>query len=145
MTVDGWSLVRFLHVLAAIGWVGGQLTLSGVMLPVLRKELDPASRGPLVRKAATRFALLANVVLLPTSLVTGLALLAHRHVSWDIFFGAGYGRLLLIKLTFVTVSVVLAGVHGIIATKHPGSARPLGIAGLVSSLLIVVFATALVP
>ena len=36
-------------------------------------------------------------------------------------------------------------VHGILATKRPGSARPLAIAGLAASVGIVIFATALVP
>lgn len=31
----GWSIVRFLHVLAAMGWVGGQLMSSVVVLPAL--------------------------------------------------------------------------------------------------------------
>jgi hypothetical protein len=45
----------------------------------------------------------------------------------------------------VVASVALAAVHGMLATKRPGSARPLAIAGLASSVAIVVFATALVP
>jgi uncharacterized membrane protein len=145
MTITGWSLVRFLHVLAAMGWVGGQLVLSGVVLPVLRAELDPATRAPLVRKAAKRYGLVANTVLLPTSLVTGLALAAHRHLSWEILGGDGYGRLFSIKMVLVVLSVALAAVHGIIATRRPSSARPLAIAGLASSVAIVVYATALVP
>jgi uncharacterized membrane protein len=41
MSVTWWSLVRFVHVLAAMVWVGGQLVLSGVVLPVLRADLEP--------------------------------------------------------------------------------------------------------
>ena len=73
MSVTAWSLVRFVHVVAAMGWVGGQLLLSAVVLPVLRTELAPAVRGPLVRLTARRFALVANVALLPTLLGTGIA------------------------------------------------------------------------
>lgn len=145
MTITGWSLVRFLHVLAAMGWVGGQLVLSGVVLPVLRRELEPAARGPLVRTAARRFGNIANVILLPTLLVTGLALAAHRHVSWRVLGGDGYGRLLSIKLVLVALSVILAAVHGVLATRRPATARPLGIVGLLTAVGIVVFATALVP
>ena len=64
MSVDGWSLVRFVHVTAAMGWVGGQLLLSAVVLPVLRRQLEPAARGPLVHAVARRFALAANAALL---------------------------------------------------------------------------------
>ena len=145
MSINGWSLVRFAHVVAAMGWVGGQLLLSVVVLPVLRSELDPAVRGPLVRASARRFALVANAVLLPTLLTTGVALATHRGVTLETFGEPGYGRLLGTKLIFVAASVVLATVHGTLATSRPRIARPLAIAGLASSLMIVVFATALVP
>lgn len=145
MTLTGWSLVRFAHVLAAMGWVGGQLVLAGVVMPVLRKDLSPAERLPLIRKAAKRFGLAANVVFLPTLLISGLALASHRSIGWDTLTQDGYGRLFAIKMVFVVISVVIASVHAVIASRHPKSARPLGIAGLASSLAIVVYATALVP
>ena len=145
MSVNAWSLVRFVHVVAAMGWVGGQLLLSVVVLPVLRSGLDPAVRGPLVRVTARRFALVANVVLLPGLLATGIALAWHRGVTLGTFDDPGYGRLLGIKLVLVATSIVLAAVHGSLATARPRIARPLAIAGLASSLGIVVFATALVP
>lgn len=145
MSVSGWSLIRFVHVLGAMGWVGGQLLLSIVVLPVLRQHLEPALRGPLIRQTATRFAVVANTTLLPLLLVTGVALAWHRGVTLGTFNDGGYGRLLGIKLVLVVVSVALAAVHGIVATRRPRTARPLGIAGLASSIAIVVFATALVP
>ena len=145
MRVSGWSLVRFLHVLAAMGWVGGQLLLSFVVLPVLRGAAEPAIRGPLIRQTAKRFALVANAVLLPTLLATGILLAWHRGVTIAILDDSGYGRLLGTKLVLVLVSVILAAVHGILAPKRPRGARPLAVAGVVSSVAIVVFATALVP
>ena len=145
MTLSRWSLIRFLHVLAAIGWVGGQLTLSAVVLPVLRRRLSPDLRGPLIRETALRFAAVANMALLPVLLVTGVALAGHRGVAPGSLDDPGYGRTLAVKLAFVLLSVVLAGAHGFIAVRHPSRARPLAIAGLVSSVAIVVFATALVP
>ena len=145
MTVSGWSLVRFFHVLAAIGWVGGQLLLSVVVLPALRRAADPTMRGPLIRQIATRFALVANVILLPTLLVSGLALAWHRGVTLASLDDPGYGRLLGTKLVLVLGSVVLAAVHGILATHRPRRARPVAVAGVVSSVAIGVFATALVP
>lgn len=145
MSVTGWSLVRFAHVLCAMGWVGGQLLLSVVVLPVLRSNVEPGLRGPLVRQTATRFALVANIGLLPTLLATGVALAWHRGVTFGLLDDPGYGRLLGIKLVLVIASVGLAAGHGILATSRPGSARPLAIAGVASSVGIVVFATALVP
>lgn len=145
MSVNTWSLVRFVHVVAAMGWVGGQLLLSTVVLPVLRSQLPPAVRVPLVRRTAQRFALVANVGLLPALVATGIALAWHRGVTFGSFDDPGYGRLLGIKLVLVVVSIALAAGHGTIAMARPHLARPLAVAGLVSSLAIVVFATALVP
>jgi putative copper export protein len=145
VTLSPWGLVRFLHVLAAIGWVGGQLVLSGVVLPVLRRRLRPNLRVPIIRETALRFAAVANMALLPTLLVTGVALAAHRGMTLAGLGDPGYGRTLAIKLVFVALSVVLAGAHGSLAVRRPRQARPLAIAGLVSSVAIVVFATALVP
>jgi uncharacterized membrane protein len=47
--------VRFVHVLSAMVWVGGQLLLSLLVLPVLRRRLDAASRAPLTREVGVRF------------------------------------------------------------------------------------------
>ena len=145
MSVTGWSLVRFAHVLAAMVWVGGQLTLSAIVLPVLRRSTNPAARAPLVRQTAMRFAFVANTTVLPLLLTSGIALAWHRGVTFGSFDDPGYGRLLGIKLALVAASVALAAVHGILATRRPRSARPVAIAGLATSAGIVVFATALVP
>lgn len=145
MSVTWWSLVRFLHVTAAMGWVGGQLLLSGVVLPVLRAHLEPHVRVPVIHATARRFAAIANVGLLPLLLATGIALAWHRGVTLGSFTDPGYGRLLGIKLVLVVASVVLAALHGIIATRDARRARPLAISGLGVSLGIVVYATALVP
>lgn len=145
MSVTAWSLVRFAHVLAATVWVGGQLLLTGVVLPVVRAELAPEVRGPVVHRTARRFALLANAVLLPTLLVTGLALAWHRGVTFGSFDDPGYGRLLGIKLVLVVASVALAAVHGIVASRQPRRTRPFALLGVAASVGVVVFATALVP
>lgn len=145
MSVTAWSLVRFAHVLAAMVWVGGQLLLSGVVLPVVRAELPPAVRGPLIHRTARRFALVANVALLPTLVVSGIALAWHRGVTFGSFADPGYGRLLGIKLLLVVGSVALAALHGVLASRNPMRARPLAVAGLLASVAIVVLATALVP
>lgn len=40
-----WSVVRFPHVLFAALWVGGQLTVSLVVLPLARRLLDEGRRA----------------------------------------------------------------------------------------------------
>ena len=145
MSITAWSLVRFVHVLAAIVWVGGQLTLSLVVLPVLRSDLAPDVRAPIAQKAARRYALIVNVAVLPLSLITGISLAWHRGVTFGTFADPGYGQLLGIKLFLVVISIVLAAAHGIVAMKSPTRARPMALAGLATSVGIIVYATALVP
>jgi putative copper export protein len=143
MTV--WSLVRFLHVLGAVGWVGGQLALSAVVVPVVRRQVgSPADRAALMRDSGKRFALLANAILLPTLLATGVALAVHRRIDVTDLGSSTYGILFGTKLAFVVASIALAGAHGITVRRAPRLGRPLAIAGLIASVSIVLFATALV-
>lgn len=144
MTIDGWSLIRFVHVTCAIGWVGGQLLFSAVVVPALKANTEPQVGGPLIRAAAKRFTRISTMGLLPLLLITGLLQIEHRD-AWSIIGEPGYGRLLLIKLILAALSVVLAVVHGILAAKKPTPARVVAVGGLGASLGVVVFATALVP
>src|ERR1044072_4145436 len=105
MSVTWWSLVRFVHVLAAMVWVGGQLVLSGVVLPVLRADLEPGARSLVVPRAARRFRGLDNIALLPLLLITGTGLAWHRRVNFGSFDQPGYARLLAIKLVLVAAAV----------------------------------------
>jgi putative copper export protein len=92
----------FLHVLAATVWVGGQLTLAG-LVPALRAE------GPDVpRRAARTFALLAWPAF-GVLVITGI---------WNILavnatFSSAYGTTLLVKLAAVAASGIAAFAHGI--------------------------------
>jgi uncharacterized membrane protein len=145
VSVTWWSIVRAVHVLAAMAFVGGQLVLSLVLVPVLRRDLDEGVRAPVLRAAGRRFGLVTNAVVLPAAVVSGIALAVHRDVGWSTFGEPGYGRLLSTKLAFVVLAVGLAAAHGVTASRRPGRGRGLALAGLASSVAIVVFATALVP
>ena len=100
-----------LHVLAAAVFVGGQITLAG-LLPVLR----PLGRD-VTRAAAHAFARLqwpAYGVLLATGIWNSLATDAgSRHGAWEVVFG---------------VKVVVAVLAGVAALLHSRSRRPLGLA-----------------
>ncbi len=145
MSIDRWSRIRFVHVLSAMGWVGGQLLLSGVVIPALRSAVEPDQRRQIVRATAHRFTQISILGLLPLLLVTGISMAVHRGVTWSTFGEPGYGRLLGIKLVLVVASFGLAAVHGIIAARRPTSARFASIGGLAASVGVVVYATALVP
>ena len=140
-----WSVIRFLHVLGAIGWIGGQVALSAVVVPVVRRQVSsPTDRAALMQGTGKRFARLANAILLPTIVATGVALALHRRIDFTDLGASTYGRLFATKLTLVTASIGLAAAHGITVRRSPRRSRPLAVAGLIASVSIVLFATALV-
>ena len=53
--LDLWSFVRFLHVVGAVVWLGGQLTVSALVMPVARDLLPPEARAGLMRVLGMRF------------------------------------------------------------------------------------------
>jgi uncharacterized membrane protein len=144
--VSAWTLVRFVHVLSAMVWVGGQLLLSLLVLPVLRRRLDPASRAPLTREVGIRFGIFTVAIFLPLQIASGIALAAHRGLTVGDLTGPGYGRTLGEKLTLFAVVLVISGVHGAASRRGQDRlARVLAIATLLGSVGVVLLATALVP
>ena len=140
-----WTLVLFAHVTAAVFWVGGQLMLSLVVLPALRR-LAPA---PLVAQvtiaAARRFARIANRALLPVLVVSGPLLAYHDGVRLSTMNATTFSRVLEVKVALVLVVLGLALAHGLTAKRlsRRGSRR-LGLATMGLSVLILAFAAALV-
>jgi putative copper export protein len=138
--------VRFVHVLSATAWVGGQLLLSLLVLPVLRRRLDPAGRARIAREVGTRFGVFTVAVFLPLQIATGLALAAHRGVTLRSLAEPGYGRVLGGKVALFAVVLLVSGLHGVaVGRGQDRLARLLGIATLVGSVGVVLLATALVP
>ncbi len=94
-----WNGVLWLHLLAMAFFVGGQLMLAAVVVPVLRGSEE--LRGPL-RAAARRFGIgtLAAVVVL---VITGAAMASHDHRWGD--------STLQVKLGLVVLVAILIGAH----------------------------------
>ena len=138
--------MRFVHVLSAMVWVGGQLLLSLLVLPVLRRRLDAASRRPLTREVGVRFGIFTVAIFLPLQIASGIALAAHRGLTLPDLVEPGYGRTLGEKVTLFAVVLLLSGVHGMaVGRGRDRLARVLAIATLLGSVGVVLLATALVP
>lgn len=143
-TVDSWSLVRFVHVAGAALWVGGQLALSLVILPLARHLLAPEVKDSFTAAAGRRFGMLTGALFLPAQLATGWALAWHRGVTWASLAEPGYGRTLASKLALFVLVMLAAAGHGIAHAKgRTELARILAVASLVGSLGVVLLATAL--
>jgi putative copper export protein len=95
------STIRlFLHVLAATVWVGGQITLAG-LVPGLRRLAPDAPRA-----VARRFNLIAWPAF-ALVVATGIWNVAAVDPDW----GSSYGTTLIIKIVVVVASGVTAFVH----------------------------------
>jgi uncharacterized membrane protein len=101
------TIVRFLHVLALAFFVGGQLMLVATVVPVLRRQGDPAA----LRAIARRFGV-ASLVALAVLAATGAAM-ADRYDRWG-------DSVLQIKLMFVALILALVALH----VARPGSRWP---------------------
>jgi uncharacterized membrane protein len=117
--VSTWTLIRFLHLLGVIFFVGGQLLLTVAVAPVLRARGDAAA----VRSIAMRFGI-GSVVALLVLVATGAAMASHYGL-W------GQGTLQ-VKLMVLVLVLVLTGLH-VVSTRT----RAIAAAILAGSVLIV--------
>ncbi len=112
-----YQWVVFVHILAAMIWVGGMLFLALVLVPVLRRETAQA-RAAMMTVVGERFRTV-GWVMIATLLITGVWNLKNRGFSWeailmgDVLHGR-WGQVLLIKLLLVTVLITSSAVHDFI-------------------------------
>jgi putative copper export protein len=105
--------LRFLHVLAAIAWIGGMLFVALVLVPVVRAQADPALRARLFHQAGVRFRAVGWAALL-LLLATGLANLWMRPYLLTLprFHG---------KLALVVLALALSAVHDFVLGPRAGA------------------------
>ena len=141
---DFWPLVVFAHVLGAIIWVGGQLTVTAVLMPEAHRLLPPSERASLLRAVGRRFAVLTFALFVPLQvllrwqLVRGVALAAWGSLGWSALLRPGDGRILLIKVLLFAAVMLASAFHGMAhARQRPSAARAASMAALVGSLVVV--------
>jgi uncharacterized membrane protein len=93
-----WNGVIWLHLLAMAFFVGGQVMLGVIVVPVLRGAED---RAPL-RAAARRFGI-GTLIAVGVLVLTGAAMASHFHLWGD--------STLQVKLGLVVLVGVLIGAH----------------------------------
>ncbi|MBW4077009.1 MAG: hypothetical protein HIU84_00555 [Acidobacteria bacterium] len=138
-----WTVVLFVHVSAATFWVGGQLMLVFVVMPLLRRTAPPEVIGKMARMSGRRFATISNFGLFPALLVTGPLLAWHDGVRLHDLTGA-FDHVLEVKVFVVVVVLGLAGAHGGAAKRlSRRGVRTLALLTVALSVLIVALAAAL--
>lgn len=144
--IDFWTWVRFLHLVAAAVWVGGQLVFSMILRPAAAATLEEDPRREFFIAAGRRFARISLVALAPILLATGIGLTYHRGVRLQSFLINNYAMTLGWKIGLAAVSFALAAAHGWAATRAGARAvRIVGISGALVALGVVILAAALVP
>ncbi|MHB1087283.1 MAG: hypothetical protein ACYC19_00810 [Acidimicrobiales bacterium] len=138
-----WTVVLFVHVSAATFWVGGQLMLTFVVMPTLRRSAPPEMIATLARLSGRRFATISNFVLFPSLVVTGPLLAWHDGVRIHDLSSA-FAHVLEIKVAVVVVVLGFAGAHGV-AARHLSrrGVRTLALLTVALSVVIVALAAAL--
>jgi uncharacterized membrane protein len=119
-----WTVIRFLHLLGVIFFVGGQLMLAAVVAPAMRAvEPDDDARSVPMREVARRFGMGSGVALL-LIIATGVAMAGHYDLWGD--------SVLQLKLTLLVLVFALTGLHVFLPFR-----RALSLLVLVTSLVIV--------
>jgi uncharacterized membrane protein len=105
-------LVRWLHLLAAITWIGGMLFIALVLVPVTRTLADPALRSRLVQDTGRRFRTVGWIAL-GLLVATGLANLWLRpYLLWTPRFQW--------KVGLVALALALSVVHDFVLGPRAG-------------------------
>ena len=104
-------LLMWLHLLAAIAWIGGMLFLSLVLVPVLKSEPFASQMALLFRPTARRFRAVVwgSITVL---LFTGPLLLHQRGIP--IADPSGWPLVLAVKLGLVSILLLLTLTHDLI-------------------------------
>ena len=123
-----WTAVT-LHVLAALGWLGGMFFLALVGAPVLRQVEPPELRQALFQRLGVRFRAV-GWALLATLVATGALVLHERGLlRWSGVLGArafwrtALGHALAAKLAAVAVMLAVSAVHDFVLGPIAGRAR----------------------
>jgi putative copper export protein len=105
-------LVRFLHLVAALTWIGGMLFVALVLVPVTRRIDDPALRRRLVHAAGVRFRTVGWIAI-GLLLVTGLANIWLRPelLTLTRFW---------VKIGLVAAAIVLGALHDFVLGPRAG-------------------------
>lgn len=114
--ISVWVILRWVHLMSAIAWVGGMLFMGLILIPVMRKALPSTERTLLFDKVGYRYGMVSTFALL-LLLVTGYFNGEHRHVDWAHLMDTGYGQILALKLVLVGLVIGVTLVHSFVGRR----------------------------
>lgn len=105
----------YLHILAAVAWVGGMLFFSLVLVPLLRRPDSAANSTELVHVVGRRFRTIGwaciVVLILSGTLLLGLRAQGVAAIFSAALWASSFGSVLAIKISVVITVVVMSAVH----------------------------------
>lgn len=114
-------VILWMHVMAAVVWIGGMLFLSLVAVPVLKPRSSGPTHAELFRSMARRFRLIVWMAI-ATLLTTGPVLLSLR--GFSLLEPAQWPAVLSVKLGLVALLFTLTGTHDLLIGPRCGGPRP---------------------
>jgi uncharacterized membrane protein len=111
------AIVLWLHVVGAVVFIGPQVFLAAVAMPALRSVSDAQSRQQATRAITRGFGVLGGGALL-LLLATGIYNFYDRERFFDADVYPRYFFVLQVKLTLVTVVIVLTALHAMVLGRR---------------------------
>lgn len=152
-------LLKWIHLVATVAWIGGMFTNFIIYMPVLGKVLDPPSAGKLMGAVMKRFRVMVYISM-ALFLATGILMGYLHQGSGESFSSTGQWSMLLIPKVALFIIMVFLAIYAfeILAPRvakmaaagpSPGlrkiqrSQKALAVAGFVMGLIILVLSAAL--
>ncbi len=107
-----WSWIRWIHLISAITWIGGQLFILLILLPIMRTSLPRNQRTLLFAQVGRRYAVVSWIAL-ALLVVTGFFNGHRRGIDWSRLPDSTYGQILMAKLILVAVVIVITLIHAL--------------------------------
>ena len=110
-----WLFIRWIHVIAAVVWIGGNLILAMVIVPHFRQNLPPVQRIQILTLIGKRFepiVWLCVLILVFTGIVNIFNSVDLSATNEPLFVGT-FMRTLGIKLLLFFILLILTGLHSI--------------------------------
>lgn len=110
--INPWldTIVLWIHILAAISWVGGMFFVAFILGPYVRRVVPPQERTTLMAAVGKRFSYLGWSAIF-TLVCTGIYNAARFLRSWDALLSTNFGHILLVKIGLVAVMIGLSIAH----------------------------------
>jgi putative copper resistance protein D len=146
-----FKLTLFLHIIAAMFWIGGMLFLTLVIAPFLISLKDPKKKSEIYQVVGKTFRFWGWVAII-ILVITGPLNLYYMGVTFSdildpVFHGTAYGKAVMTKITLVILIVISSFLHDFWigpgargSKKYSTIAKVVGRSNLLVALLIVLAA-----